>query len=322
MTVRETEKAIKFVKDHFQRNLVKNFGFERISAPIFVKSNCGINDDLNGVERPVKFDVLEQGVEVEIVHSLAKWKRMALKDYGFRHGEGLYTDMNAIRRDDKCDNLHSIYVDQWDWEMVISREQRNLDFLKVIVRRIIGAIVDTLEETKEVFPVIDLKLKREVKFITTEEALSMYPNLTARERENALAKEFGTVFLIGIGAALSNGQPHDGRAPDYDDWSLNGDIFFYDEVLGEAIEISSMGIRVNSESLRRQLEISGHTDRLKNAYHQGVIDGSLPLTIGGGIGQSRLCMLILQKAHIGEVQVSLWPDEMKASCEAVNIHIL
>ena len=322
MTVRETEKAIKFVKDHFQRNLVKNFGFERISAPIFVKSNCGINDDLNGVERPVKFDVLEQGVEVEIVHSLAKWKRMALKDYGFRHGEGLYTDMNAIRRDDKCDNLHSIYVDQWDWEMVISREQRNLDFLKVIVRRIIGAIVDTLEETKEVFPVIDLKLKREVKFITTEEALSMYPNLTARERENALAKEFGTVFLIGIGAALSNGQPHDGRAPDYDDWSLNGDIFFYDEVLGEAIEISSMGIRVDSESLRRQLEISGHTDRLKNAYHQGVIDGSLPLTIGGGIGQSRLCMLILQKAHIGEVQVSLWPDEMKASCEAVNIHIL
>ena len=322
MTVRETEKAIKFVKDHFQRNLVKNFGFERISAPIFVKSNCGINDDLNGVERPVKFDVLEQGVEVEIVHSLAKWKRMALKDYGFRHGEGLYTDMNAIRRDDKCDNLHSIYVDQWDWEMVISREQRNLDFLKVIVRRIVGAIVDTLEETKEVFPVIDLKLKREVKFITTEEALSMYPNLTARERENALAKEFGTVFLIGIGAALSNGQPHDGRAPDYDDWSLNGDIFFYDEVLGEAIEISSMGIRVDSESLRRQLEISGHTDRLKNAYHQGVIDGSLPLTIGGGIGQSRLCMLILQKAHIGEVQVSLWPDEMKASCEAVNIHIL
>ena len=322
MTVRETEKAIKFVKDHFQRNLVKNFGFERISAPIFVKSNCGINDDLNGVERPVKFDVLEQGVEVEIVHSLAKWKRMALKDYGFRHGEGLYTDMNAIRRDDKCDNLHSIYVDQWDWEMVISREQRNLDFLKVIVRRIVGAIVDTLEETKEVFPVIDLKLKREVKFITTEEALSMYPNLTARERENALAKEFGTVFLIGIGAALSNGQPHDGRAPDYDDWSLNGDIFFYDEVLGEAIEISSMGIRVNSESLRRQLEISGHTDRLKNAYHQGVIDGSLPLTIGGGIGQSRLSMLLLAKAHIGEVQVSLWDDKTKEICFKNGIELL
>ena len=322
MTVRETEKAIKFVKDRFQRNFVKNFGFERISAPIFVKSGCGINDDLNGVERPVKFDVLEQGVEVEIVHSLAKWKRMALKDYGFRHGEGLYTDMNAIRRDDKCDNLHSIYVDQWDWEMVISKEQRNLDFLKIVVRRIVGAIVDTLEETKEVFPVIDLKLRREVKFVTAQEALDKYPDLTPHERENALAKEYGTVFLIGIGGALSNGKPHDGRAPDYDDWALNGDIFFFDEVLGEAVEISSMGIRVDSESLHRQLEISGHTDRLKNEYHQGIISGTLPLTIGGGIGQSRLCLLLLQKAHIGEVQVSIWPDEVRAACEQNNIHIL
>lgn len=322
MTVRETEKAIKFVKDHFQRNFVKNFGFERISAPIFVKSGCGINDDLNGVERPVKFDVLEQGVEVEIVHSLAKWKRMALKDYGFRHGEGLYTDMNAIRRDDKCDNLHSIYVDQWDWEMVISKEQRNLDFLKIVVRRIVGAIVDTLEETREIFPVIDLKLKREVKFITAQEALDLYPDLTPHERENALAKEYGTVFLIGIGGALSDGKPHDGRAPDYDDWTLNGDIFFWDDVLGEAVEISSMGIRVNSESLRRQLEISGHTDRLKNEYHQGIVDSTLPLTIGGGIGQSRLCLLILQKAHIGEVQVSIWPDEVRAACEQNNIHLL
>ena len=322
MTVRETEKAIKFVKDHFQRNFVKNFGFERISAPIFVKSGQGINDDLNGVERPVKFDVLEQGVEVEIVHSLAKWKRMALKEYGFRHGEGLYTDMNAIRRDDKCDNLHSIYVDQWDWEMVIAKEQRNLDFLKKVVWRIVGAIVDTLEETKEVFPVIDLKLRREVKFVTTEETLALYPNLTSKEREDALAKEYGTVFLMQIGGVLSNGKPHDGRAPDYDDWDLNGDLFFYDEVLGEAVEISSMGIRVDSASLMKQLEISGHTDRLKNEYHQSVLRNTLPLTIGGGIGQSRLCLLILQKAHIGEVQVSLWPDEMRASCEANNIHLL
>lgn len=322
MTVRETEKAIKFVKDRFQRNLVKNFGFERISAPLFVKSGSGLNDDLSGVERPVKFDVLEQGVEVEIVHSLAKWKRMALRDYGFRHGEGLYTDMNAIRRDDKCDNLHSIYVDQWDWEMVISKEQRNLNFLKMVVSRIVGAVVDTLEETKEIFPVIDLKLKREVKFVTAEEALERYPNLSPKERENALAKEYGTIFLIGIGGALSNGEPHDGRAPDYDDWGLNGDIFFWDEVLGEAIEISSMGIRVDGESLRKQLEISGHTDRMKNEYHQGVADGTLPLTIGGGIGQSRLCMLLLQKAHIGEVQVSIWPEEIKASCELVNIHLL
>ena len=322
MTVRETEKAIKFVKDRFQRNFIKNFGFERISAPLFVKSNCGLNDDLNGVERPVRFDVLEQGVEVEVVHSLAKWKRMALKDYGFRHGEGLYTDMNAIRRDDKCDNLHSIYVDQWDWEMVISKEQRNLDFLKMVVNRIVGAVVDTLEETKEVFPTIDLKLKREVKFITTEEALELYPNLSSKEREDAIAKEYGTVFLMQIGGKLSNGKPHDGRAPDYDDWALNGDIFFWDEVLGEAVEISSMGIRVDAESLERQLEISGHMDRLKNEYHQGILQGTLPLTIGGGIGQSRLCLLILQKAHIGEVQVSIWPDEVRASCEANNIHIL
>jgi len=322
MTVRETEKAIKFVKDHFQRNFVKNFGFERISAPLFVRSGCGLNDDLNGVERPVKFDVLEQGVEVEIVHSLAKWKRMALKDYGFRHGEGLYTDMNAIRRDDKCDNLHSIYVDQWDWEMVIAKEQRTIDFLKKVVWRIVGAIVDTLEETKDVFPVIDLKLKREIKFVTTEEALEMYPNLSAKERENALAKEFGTVFLIGIGGVLSNGEVHDGRAPDYDDWALNGDLFFFDEVLGEAVEISSMGIRVDAESLMRQLEISEHTDRLKNEYHQGIMSGTLPLTIGGGIGQSRLCLLILQKAHIGEVQVSIWPDEVRMACEQNNIHLL
>lgn len=322
-TIRETEKAIKYVKDAFQRNFVKNFGFERVSAPLFVKSNTGVNDDLNGFERAVRFDIREQdGTEAEIVHSLAKWKRIALKRYGFRSGEGIYTDMNAIRRDDKCDNLHSIYVDQWDWEMVISEQQRNVDFLKMIVSRIVGAIVDTLEETKKAFPCIDLNLKREVTFVTTQEALDRYPDLDSHARESALAKEYGTVFLMNIGGLLSNGTRHDGRAPDYDDWSLNGDILFYDEVLKESIEISSMGIRVDAQSLAKQLEEAGATDRMNNAYHKDVASGNLPLTIGGGIGQSRLCMLLLQKAHIGEVQSSLWPDEMHEKCEKAGINLL
>ena len=323
MTVRETEKAIKFVKDAFQRNFVKNFGFERVSAPLFVVSKTGVNDDLNGVERAVRFDVLEQdGREAEIVHSLAKWKRIALKRYGFRGGEGLYKDMNAIRRDDKCDNVHSIYVDQWDWEMVISKEQRTPEFLKMAVSRIVGAIVDTLEETKKNFPVIDLKLKREVTFVSAQELLDRYPDLDAHGRETAAAKEYGTVFLTGIGGALSDGKPHDGRAPDYDDWNLNGDILFYDEILGESLEISSMGIRVDAESLVAQLKTAGAESRLAYDYHKDIRSGELPLTIGGGIGQSRLCMLLLQKAHIGEVQVSLWPDEMRARCEAAGIHLL
>lgn len=322
LSVRETEKAIKFVKDAFQRNFVKNFGFERVSAPLFVKSKTGVNDDLNGVERAVRFDVLQQDVEAEIVHSLAKWKRLALKRYGFRNGEGLYTDMNAIRRDDKCDNQHSVYVDQWDWEMVISKEQRNRDFLKMIVSRIVCAICDTLEETKRAFPCIDLTLKREVTFVTTQEALDRYPDLDSHARETALAREYGTVFLMNIGGALSNGKPHDGRAPDYDDWRLNGDIIFFDEVLDESIEISSMGIRVDADSLASQLQIAGETDRLKNDYHKQIMQGTLPLTIGGGIGQSRLCMLILKKAHIGEVQASLWPTEMIERCEEAGIKLL
>lgn len=322
MSVRDTEKAIKFVKDSFQRNLIKNFGFERVSAPIFVRSKTGVNDDLNGVERAVRFDIKEQdGVEAEIVHSLAKWKRIALKKYRFQCGEGLYTDMNAIRRDDSCDNVHSIYVDQWDWEMVICREQCNEDFLKRIVTRIVGAICDTLEETKKVFPV-DVELKREVTFVTTEELLQRYPNMTAHERESAVAKEHGTVFLMKIGAPLSNGKPHDGRAPDYDDWSLNGDILFYDKVLEESLELSSMGIRVDGDALVRQLESAGALDRLEHNYHKQVVSGQLPLTIGGGIGQSRLCMLILGKAHIGEVQASLWPDDMIEQCEAHGVHLL
>ncbi|MEG2688333.1 MAG: aspartate--ammonia ligase, partial [Clostridia bacterium] len=283
MTIRETEKAIKFVKDAFQRNFVKNFGFERVSAPLFVKSKTGVNDDLSGVERAVRFDVKEQdNVEVEIVHSLAKWKRMALKKYDYRAGEGLYTDMNAIRRDDNCDNQHSIYVDQWDWEMAISREQRNVEFLKMVVSRIVGAIVDTLDETKKQFHAIDLKLRRDVKFITAEELLQLYPNLSGHEKETAITKEYGTVFLMNIGGVLSNGQPHDSRSPDYDDWSLNGDILFFDEVLGESIELSSMGIRVDKNSLISQLETANAMDRLNNEYHQGVLNGDLPLTIGGG----------------------------------------
>ena len=323
MSVRETEKAIKFVKDAFQRNFVRNFGFERVSAPLVVESKSGVNDDLNGVERPVRFDILEQNCrEAEIVHSLAKWKRMALKKYGFRCGEGIYTDMNAIRRDDKCDNTHSIYVDQWDWEMVIGKEQRTTDFLKMVVTRIVGAIVDTLEETKKAFPVIDLTLKREVTFVTTQELLDRYPDLDGHDRETAAAKEYGTVFLMDIGGALSNGKPHDGRAPDYDDWSLNGDILFYDEILGESLEISSMGIRVDAESLQSQLVAANATDRLSHEYHKEILSGELPLTIGGGIGQSRLCMLLLQKAHVGEVQVSLWPDEMRAKCESAQIRLL
>ncbi len=323
MSVRETEKAIKFVKDAFQRNFVRYFGFERVSAPLFVESRSGVNDDLNGVERAVRFDVLEQdGKEAEIVHSLAKWKRIALARYGFRCGEGIYTDMNAIRRDDKCDNVHSIYVDQWDWEMVISREQRTVEFLKMVVSRIVGAIADTLAETKKAFPVIDLDLKRDVTFITTEELAERYPDLDAHARETAVTKEFGTVFLMGIGRALKDGKPHDGRAPDYDDWALNGDILFYDEILGESLEISSMGIRVDGDSLKSQLEIAGATARLAFDYHRQIVADELPLTIGGGIGQSRLCMLLLQKAHIGEVQVSLWPEEMRKRCAAAGIHLL
>ena len=323
MNVRETERAIKFVKDAFQRNFVRNFGFDRISAPIIVRSHTGVNDDLNGVERAVRFEVKEQdSVEAEIVHSLAKWKRLALKKYRFQNGEGLYTDMNAIRRDDKCDNVHSIYVDQWDWEMVICNEQRKADFLKRVVLRIVGAICDTLEETKKAFPSVQANLKRDVKFITTQELLDKYPNLSAHERERAIAKEYGTVFLMGIGAPLSNGEPHDGRAPDYDDWSLNGDILFYNPVLDDSIEISSMGIRVDGAALMSQLHLAGAEDRLKYDYHKQVMSGELPLTIGGGIGQSRLCMLILGKAHIGEVQASLWPEDMIEECERKGVHLL
>ncbi|MDD7398067.1 MAG: aspartate--ammonia ligase [Eubacteriales bacterium] len=323
LTVRETEKALKFVKDTFQKKFIDALSLERISAPLFVKSRTGINDDLNGVERAVRFDIKEQdGVTAEIVHSLAKWKRVALAKYGFKPGEGIYTDMNAIRRDDHCDNQHSIYVDQWDWEMVITAEQRKTEFLQEIVKKIVGAICDTLDETKKQFKQIDLELCRDIKFITTQELEDMYPDATPKERESLITKEYKTVFLMCIGGELKSGEKHDGRAPDYDDWKLNGDILFWDEILGESIELSSMGIRVDGASLRSQLEIADCEDRLNLEYHKGILSGKYPLTIGGGIGQSRLCMLLLQKAHIGEVQVSLWPDEMVEVCHSAGIWIL
>lgn len=323
MGVRETEKALKFVKDTFQRNLIRELNLERVSAPLFVKSRTGVNDDLNGVERAVRFDIKEQdGIEAEIVHSLAKWKRLALHKYGFKAGEGLYTDMNAIRRDDSCDNVHSIYVDQWDWEMVISKENRNEEFLKETVCKIVSAIVDALDETKYLFPKVTLKLKKDVHFITTQELEDMYPNLSGKERESKITKKYGTVFLMKIGDILKSGEKHDGRSPDYDDWTLNGDILFWNDVLGESIELSSMGIRVDKEALERQLQKTNCEDRMINDYHKNIANEVLPLTIGGGIGQSRLCMFLLQKAHLGEVQVSLWPDEMREKCSKKGIFLL
>ncbi len=318
-----TEKAIKFVKDNFEKALSKALNLTRVSAPLLVYSNTGINDDLNGVERPVKFDVTGLGgKDAEIVHSLAKWKRTALKKYGFEPDSGLYTDMNAIRRDDDVDNIHSIYVDQWDWERVITREERNVEFLKQIVQTIVNAICDVSDLTKKEFSALSLNLNRKVTFITTYEAESLYPDLTPKQRENELTKKYGTVFLMQIGCKLKNGKPHDGRAPDYDDWSLNGDILFYNEVLQSSFEVSSMGIRVDENSIISQLEERNATERLKFDYHKQIVNKELPLTIGGGIGQSRLCMLLLQKAHIGEVQVSLWPSDMEEKAKENGIYLL
>lgn len=322
LSFRDNQRAVKTIKDTFQKKLAQALNLERVTAPLMVLGGCGINDDLNGVERKVSFDIKEIDENAEIVQSLAKWKRMALCRYGFAQGEGLYTDMNAIRRDDDVDNLHSIFVDQWDWERVISKSERNIEFLKETVNRVVGAIVDTNEALKSQYNGITTELSRNVFFITTEELLKMYPDLSPKERENALLKEHRTVFLMQIGGKLSNGERHDGRAPDYDDWNLNGDIIFRNDVLDCAFEVSSMGIRVDSEALKRQLAITGDEDRLKYEYHDGIINNKLPLTIGGGIGQSRLCMLILQKAHIGEVQVSVWPDKMLKECKENNIVIL
>jgi aspartate--ammonia ligase len=287
-----------------------------------VTKASGINDDLNGVERKVHFTMKNVDGEAEVVQSLAKWKRMALYIYGYSHGEGIYTDMNAIRRDDDTDNLHSMFVDQWDWCRVISKEERNTEFLKEIVRKIVKSIVETNITVKEKYPILSFDMNEDVFFITTQQLEDLYPNLTPKERENAIVKAHGTCFIMQIGGLLKSGQKHDGRAPDYDDWEMNGDILTWNSVLGCAFEISSMGIRVDAESLHRQLEIEGCLEREQFPFHRMILDGTLPLTIGGGIGQSRLCMLLLQKAHIGEVQCSVWSDEMRDECKAHNIILL
>ena len=322
LSLYETQTAIGGIKRLFEDNLSRALNLKRVSAPLFVEPQTGLNDDLNGVERPVEFDIKDADTTAQIVHSLAKWKRMALHEYGFPSGEGLYTDMNAIRRDEEMDNLHSIYVDQWDWEKVIEREQRNEETLKETVTAIINAICDTAEKIKETYPVITVNISRNVKFITTQELEDLYPQLPPKERENKIVKEYKTVFIMKIGGVLKSGNKHDGRAPDYDDWELNGDILFWDDILNCAIELSSMGIRVDEKSLAEQLEISGCNNRRNFTFHKMLLEGKLPLTIGGGIGQSRLCMLILQKAHVGEVQVSVWDKETLSGCKTAGIKIL
>ncbi|MBQ9387564.1 MAG: aspartate--ammonia ligase [Lachnospiraceae bacterium] len=322
LSLRETQHAIKYVKDTFQKALAFAVTLDRVTAPLIVRKDSGINDDLNGVERKVDFDIRLDGTEAEVVQSLAKWKRMALYRYGYRAGEGIYTDMNAIRRDDEMDNTHSIYVDQWDWEKVITRDQRTVEYLKETVVSIVKAIVYTKRQVRMRYPALSARVCEEPFFITTQELLDMYPDMTAKQRERAITKEYGTVFLMQIGKMLSNGEKHDGRAPDYDDWELNGDILFWDDVLDNAIEISSMGIRVDAESLKSQLAACGAEDRMRFDYHKMIADGTLPLTIGGGIGQSRLCMFLLEKAHVGEVQNSVWPEEMIKVCKKNGINFL
>lgn len=322
LSLYETQTAIGKMKRIFEDKLAQSLSLKRVSAPLFVEPHTGLNDDLNGIERAVEFDVKETGQKVEIVHSLAKWKRLALKKYDFHVGNGLYTDMNAIRRDDEMDNLHSIYVDQWDWEKVIDSSQRNENFLRETVQAIISAICDTEEELSRLYPVLPVRLNRNVKFITAQELEDMYPTLSGKEREHAVAKEFGTVFLMQIGGALRSGKPHDGRAPDYDDWSLNGDILLHNEVLGASIEISSMGIRVDAQTLDNQLNLANSNERRNLTFHKQLLNNELPLTIGGGIGQSRLSMLILKKAHIGEVQVSVWNDETIYYCKERGVELL
>ena len=321
----EMQRAIEFIKSNFQVNLGQALNLRRVSAPLFVDENSGLNDNLNGVERPVSFDIPDVGAQGQVVHSLAKWKRLALKRYGFFPGKGLYTDMNAIRRDeDELDNLHSVYVDQWDWEKVILPENRNTDYLKLTVMDIVSAICDTQDTIESIYPQLQVlgKLKRDVSFVTTQELEDLYPDLTPKQRENVWVKEHRTAFIMGIGGKLRSGQRHDGRAPDYDDWDLNGDIFFYDDILDCAMEISSMGIRVNPESMDRQLRLAGCDERRELPYHKMLLNGELPLTIGGGIGQSRVSMLLLGKAHIGEVQASIWDNQTIKLCEERGVALL
>ena len=321
--IMETEIAIKFVKDFFEKELSSALNLTRISAPLFVKKSSGLNDNLNGVERPVAFETKEVPDEtLEIVHSLAKWKRMALKRYGVPVGQGIYTDMNAIRRDEDMDNTHSIYVDQWDWEKVITKEDRNFDFLKETVRKIYKVFLNTERELSARFEKVKISLPNEVTFITSQELENLYPNLTPEERENEFAKSRGAIFVTQIGKVLASGQRHDGRAPDYDDWELNGDLILWDPALNHSLELSSMGIRVDKDALERQLKELNLEGRKELDFHKQLLNGELPLTIGGGIGQSRICMFFLQKAHIGEVQASFWTEDIKKVCRENGINLL
>ena len=322
LSVYEMQRAIEFIKSNFQVNLSNALNLRRVSAPLFVDEKSGLNDNLNGVERPVSFDIPDVGTNAQVVHSLAKWKRLALKRYDFKVGKGLFTDMNAIRRDEEVDNLHSVYVDQWDWEKVISAEDRNVDYLKRTVRDIVSAVSETSGALNIAFPSLRTKLPSDVFFITTQELEDLYPDLTPKQREDEICKKKGVVFLMQIGKILKSGIKHDGRAPDYDDWELNGDILYWNEVLGHAFEISSMGIRVDPKSLDAQLTIAGCDDRRALPFHKMLLNGELPLTIGGGIGQSRLCMLLIGTAHIGEVQVSLWDEGTRKACEDAGVMLL
>lgn len=324
LSVYEMQRAIEFIKSNFQVNLSNALNLRRVSAPLFVDENSGLNDNLNGVERPVSFDIPDVGTNAQVVHSLAKWKRMALYRYDIHPGKGIYTDMNAIRRDEELDNLHSVYVDQWDWEKVITPETRTLFTLHQAVTGIVSCICDTQLTVRGKYPQLcdTPLLNRHVAFITAQELEDLYPDLTPKQRENAFAKKHGTVFIQGIGGKLRSGKPHDGRAPDYDDWEMNGDILFYDPILDCALEISSMGIRVSPESLDRQLTLAGCDERRKLPFHKMLLEGQLPLTMGGGIGQSRLCMLLLGKAHIGEVQSSIWDEHTRKVFEDAHITLL
>ncbi len=322
LNLHDTQIAIKMVKDFFQQTLAQKLNLLRVSAPVFVDPLSGLNDNLNGVERPVSFDIKNQDNGAEIVHSLAKWKRYALKKYGFSHGEGLYTDMIAIRRDEDLDNIHSIYVDQWDWEKIISREERSMETLKETVRTIYSTLRKTEKYMAVQYDYIEEILPKEIFFITTQELADLYPDCTPKEREYYITREKGAVFLMQIGKTLRNGERHDGRAPDYDDWELNGDILVYYPVLDIALELSSMGIRVDEDALDRQLTLSGCDERRELAFQKAVLSRELPYTIGGGIGQSRICMFFLRKAHIGEVHVSLWPEELCREASRKGLQLL
>ena len=332
LDLRQTEQGIKLIKDFFQQNLATELRLRRVTAPLFVLKGLGINDDLNGVERAVTFPIKDLGDrEAEVVHSLAKWKRLTLAEYQVEPGYGIYTDMNAIRADEELDNLHSLYVDQWDWEAVMKDGERNIDFLKSVVKRIYSAILRTEFLACETYPQLKPFLPQDIHFVHSEELIQMYPDMSAKEREDAICKKYGAVFIMGIGGKLSDGKKHDGRAPDYDDWTtpnsdgflgLNGDILIWYPILDRSVELSSMGIRVDKEALLRQLALEGKEDRKELYFHKRLLDGTLPQSIGGGIGQSRLCMVMLHKAHVGEIQASIWPEEQRKECKEAGMNLI